>query len=816
MALRAASRATRVAPLSCGRVRHSSAVGGAPDRALGARARLALAAELAGVPDATSGRVPHLTDAVEAARAALNALQRGPVPMGTSPAALGARASRSDALRALAASMDAFEAAAQPGDEHEAELSDVFASEGRLSLGLRLAALHDLPPPTVGEEATPKAAVARISAALRHKLVGQTEASRALTASVAAAVAARQRLADATALGLPDDPAPLHEAAWRAAHRPLFLEGPHGTGRSTAARAIAHALGMRYVSHRLSAGSTATSILGEAEPSGRAPRLGILARLLLAAGSPDTVILLHSPEDAGDEAQEALAELMEGVRAGWVVDPALDMPVPLGRAIVAIACESTPGIDPPFASAAGRAVFRALPPDDKRAVFRDYLLPEAMGALGLSSADIQLTDRLVLALAAKAGTDAGSLGLRACAEALAAETLRSVSEGSALPVHFGEEDLHRFLSSDDVYEDFLADRLGSADGRSDDARDVSIDGSSIGVSGRGGGAAGAGDAGAGGRSSVATASAVPAGVAGGGALWDRWGVLASVSALDGGAGDVDLCEVVSMPLGLRGRRLSVTAMKGASQESADVALSAVVALLARSRPGDGVFPEGCWSTASDSNTHTAPTYGYGSSAWDGSGSDWHVAGSGQGSDSRHRSALSSRPDRFSWGHADDGSESEGTPSGGSAGGSAGTWGGGQSSQLLAGGQGGYASGPLRRLMAHEWHTAFVEPSMRSSDGASGGLCLALGLLSAVLERPLPRRLAVTGSMGLSGRVMQVGSIHEKTTAAALRGISVLMLPEACRRDFAALPTEISGKVRPVFVSTLEEAVRAVWGEELAQ
>ncbi|KAA0149440.1 hypothetical protein FNF29_05993 [Cafeteria roenbergensis] len=750
--------------------------------------------------------------------------------MGTSPGALAARASRSDALRALAASMDAFEAAAQPGDEHEAELSDVFASEGKLSLGLRLAALHDLPPPAVGEDATPKAAVARVSAALRQRLVGQAEAARALTASVAAAVAARQRLADPSALGPPDDPSAPHEAAWRAAHRPMFLEGPHGTGRSTAARVVAHALGMRFVSYRLSAGSTAASILGEAEPSGRAPRLGVLARLLLAAGSSDAVVLLHSPEDASDEAQEALAELMEGVRAGWVVDPALDMPVPLSRALVVVACDSTPGIDPPFASVAGRAVFRALPPDDKQAVFRDYLLPEAMAALGMSSGDIRLADGLVTALAAKAGTDAGSLGLRACAEALAAETLRSVSEGSALPVHFGEEDLHRFLSSDDVYEDFLADRLGSAadlDAESQRGSDVRGGGSSSG--GSGGGGVGIVPADRGERAAAAAQSA-PAGAAGGGAMWDRCGVLASVSALDGGAGDVDLCEVVPMPLGLRGRRLSVTAMKGASQESADVALSAVVALLARSRPGDGLFPERCWNASGGAPREVCRSNFLGGSAVEGSHCDLHRAASGGGRDARRRPAHPARPDRFSWGHADEDSESEGFHAGSSAGGSAdgsadglasaeggaGAWRAGQPSQLLAGGQAGYESGPLQRLLAHEWHTAFVEPSMRSSDGASGGLCLALGLLSAVLELPLPRRLAVTGSMGLSGRVMQVGSIHEKTTAAALRGISVLLLPEACRRDFAALPSQVSGKVRPVFVSTLEEAVRAVWGAEEAQ
>jgi ATP-dependent Lon protease len=116
----------------------------------------------------------------------------------------------------------------------------------------------------------------------------------------------------------------------------------------------------------------------------------------------------------------------------------------------------------------------------------------------------------------------------------------------------------------------------------------------------------------------------------------------------------------------------------------------------------------------------------------------------------------------------------------------------------------------KQLVAVDWHAAFVEPSMRQSDGASGGLCIALGMVSALYGRPLPASLAVTGSLSLHGHVMQVGSIHEKATACALRGMTTLMLPEGCRADWSGLPDAIQAAVTPVFVDTLDAAIDHLW------
>ncbi|RKG77366.1 S16 family serine protease [Corallococcus terminator] len=116
---------------------------------------------------------------------------------------------------------------------------------------------------------------------------------------------------------------------------------------------------------------------------------------------------------------------------------------------------------------------------------------------------------------------------------------------------------------------------------------------------------------------------------------------------------------------------------------------------------------------------------------------------------------------------------------------------------------------LGELVArYDLHLHYTDTEV-GKDGLSSGLALSLAGLSAYAQRPLPARLAVTGEVTLSGEVRPVGGVHEKLVAAYLEGMRIVVHPRRNLQDVAALPPEVTGRLRLVAVDTLDEAWRVV-------
>jgi ATP-dependent Lon protease len=96
------------------------------------------------------------------------------------------------------------------------------------------------------------------------------------------------------------------------------------------------------------------------------------------------------------------------------------------------------------------------------------------------------------------------------------------------------------------------------------------------------------------------------------------------------------------------------------------------------------------------------------------------------------------------------------------------------------------------------------------DGPSAGITMATALLSLARGESLPRRLAMTGELTLTGQVLPVGGIREKVVAARRLGIPELILPKANQRDYAELPPFLRRGLRVHFVEHLDEVARRVF------
>jgi ATP-dependent Lon protease len=100
------------------------------------------------------------------------------------------------------------------------------------------------------------------------------------------------------------------------------------------------------------------------------------------------------------------------------------------------------------------------------------------------------------------------------------------------------------------------------------------------------------------------------------------------------------------------------------------------------------------------------------------------------------------------------------------------------------------------------------------DGPSAGITIAAAMVSAFLERPLRRDLAMTGEITLRGNVLPVGGIKEKVLAARRSGITTIILPEANRKNLEEIPKSLRKDLTLEFVADVREVFRIAFREPL--
>jgi ATP-dependent Lon protease len=93
------------------------------------------------------------------------------------------------------------------------------------------------------------------------------------------------------------------------------------------------------------------------------------------------------------------------------------------------------------------------------------------------------------------------------------------------------------------------------------------------------------------------------------------------------------------------------------------------------------------------------------------------------------------------------------------------------------------------------------------DGPSAGITLATAIVSLLTNRPVRPRVAMTGEMTLSGRVLPVGGIKEKVLAAHRLGVKEVILPK--RNEKAVLediPENVRNDLKIHLASSIEEVL----------
>jgi ATP-dependent Lon protease len=94
------------------------------------------------------------------------------------------------------------------------------------------------------------------------------------------------------------------------------------------------------------------------------------------------------------------------------------------------------------------------------------------------------------------------------------------------------------------------------------------------------------------------------------------------------------------------------------------------------------------------------------------------------------------------------------------------------------------------------------------DGPSAGVAMTMALSSLIGRRPVRNDVAMTGEVTLTGQVLPIGGLKEKSLAAQRAGIKRVIVPERNRGDVEEIPERERAELEFVFVDEVSLALEA--------
>ena len=99
------------------------------------------------------------------------------------------------------------------------------------------------------------------------------------------------------------------------------------------------------------------------------------------------------------------------------------------------------------------------------------------------------------------------------------------------------------------------------------------------------------------------------------------------------------------------------------------------------------------------------------------------------------------------------------------------------------------------------------------DGPSAGVTMVTAMVSALTGKKVRGKLAMTGEITLSGRVLPVGGIKEKMLAAYRYGVKTVLLPKRNMQDLVEIPENIRRQMEFIPIKHLDEVLERALEEK---
>jgi ATP-dependent Lon protease len=92
------------------------------------------------------------------------------------------------------------------------------------------------------------------------------------------------------------------------------------------------------------------------------------------------------------------------------------------------------------------------------------------------------------------------------------------------------------------------------------------------------------------------------------------------------------------------------------------------------------------------------------------------------------------------------------------------------------------------------------------DGPSAGIAMATAIVSLASGRPVSDRVGMTGEITLTGQVLPIGGVKEKSLAAQRAGLDTVILPRDNEPDLEELPAETREAMEFVLADSVEQVL----------
>ena len=108
--------------------------------------------------------------------------------------------------------------------------------------------------------------------------------------------------------------------------------------------------------------------------------------------------------------------------------------------------------------------------------------------------------------------------------------------------------------------------------------------------------------------------------------------------------------------------------------------------------------------------------------------------------------------------------------------------------------------------SHDIHV-HVPAGAIPKDGPSAGVTMMTALTSLLINKTIPKNLAMTGEITLRGQVLPVGGVKEKVLAAHRAGIKTIIIPDCNRKDLEDIPPKVQKDIQFHFVDNMKDVIK---------
>lgn len=104
------------------------------------------------------------------------------------------------------------------------------------------------------------------------------------------------------------------------------------------------------------------------------------------------------------------------------------------------------------------------------------------------------------------------------------------------------------------------------------------------------------------------------------------------------------------------------------------------------------------------------------------------------------------------------------------------------------------------------HIHFPEGAIKK-DGPSAGVTIITSIVSALTNKKVRNNVAMTGEVTLTGRVLAIGGLKEKSIAAFRAGIDTIIIPGENEKDIDKIPDVVKNKLNIIVVNHVDEVLK---------